>query len=109
MQCLAGDGPRYDISAPVHPMRHAPSSVDQVRVAVAKQRFDPARDNELLNLAPHFRVSLQAMTTHLTYLELIPGPEGGRILQRCITSYYNKVTFLSRSLLPLRTWEYLNE
>ena len=46
---------------------------DQVREAFAEQRFDPARDDELLNLARHFKVSRLAMTTRLMYLKLIPG------------------------------------
>lgn len=46
---------------------------DQVRAAVAEQRVDPTRDDELTNLALRFKVSPQAMTTRLIYLGLIPG------------------------------------
>ena len=46
---------------------------DQVRAAVAEQPFDPARDDELLNLARRFKVSPQAMTTRLIHLGLVPG------------------------------------
>ena len=44
---------------------------DQVRDAVEEQPFDPARDDELLNLARRFKVSPQAMTTRLIHLGLI--------------------------------------
>ena len=44
---------------------------DQVRAAVAEQPFDPARDDELPNLARRFKVSPQAMTTRLIHLGLI--------------------------------------
>ena len=44
---------------------------DQVRAAVAEQPFDPAGDDELLNLARCFKVSPQAMTTRLIHLGLI--------------------------------------
>ena len=44
---------------------------DQVRAAVAEQPFDPARDDELPNLAQRFKVSPQAMTTRLIHLGLI--------------------------------------
>ncbi len=44
---------------------------DQVRAAVEEQPFDPARDDELPNLARRFKVSPQAMTTRLIHLGLI--------------------------------------
>jgi len=44
---------------------------DQVRAAVAEHPFDPARDDELSNLARRFKVSPQAMTTRLIHLGLI--------------------------------------